>query len=247
MLILLFLFLLVVPTGVMAGRVIVSESEAHRLGQPDRWLTPVCATCGRELSLTTAHCRLHRHPQPRRNLVIILVTAILFSAMVPAVPSLWVWPAYAVFAGACVLLTVTDLDTKLIPNRILGPSIAVGSVLLVGGWLAATESGSLVRSLGGGLAYFAVMYILALLARGGLGFGDVKLAFLIGIFAGYLSWGAVVVAGLGGFIIGGMVSIGLLLARTRGRKDEIPFGPFMTVAGVIAVLWGPQVISWYSG
>ena len=243
----LILLAVAVVTGLLAGRVIVSESDAHRMGQPDRWLNPECATCGEELNVITTRCLVHRHPQRRWNLVIILTTAVLFVAMALAVPSLWVWPAYAVFVGASVLLTVTDLDTKLIPNRILGPSIVVGLLLLAAGWLAATQSGSPVRALGGGLAYFSVMYLLALLARGGLGFGDVKLAFLIGAFAGYLSWGAVVVAGLGGFIIGGVVSIGLLVGRSRGRKDEIPFGPFMTVAGVIAVLWGAEVISWYSG
>jgi leader peptidase (prepilin peptidase)/N-methyltransferase len=180
-------------------------------------------------------------------LVVIVLTAGLFVVLVPVVPSLWVWPAYAVFGGASVLLTVTDMDTKLIPNRILGPAVAAGSILLGAGWLAAMDSGSVVRALGGGVAYFGVMYLLALLARGGLGFGDVKLAFLIGIFAGYLSWGAVVVAGLGAFIIGGTVSVGLLVGRTRGRKDEIPFGPFMTVAGIIAVVWGSQIVAWYSG
>lgn len=243
----LILLAVAVVAGLLTGRAVVAESDAHRLGQPDRWLAPVCVVCGGELTLTTVRCRTQRHPQRRWNLVIILITAAVFVAMVFSVPSLWVWPGYAVFGGACVLLTVTDLDTKLIPNRILGPSVVVGPVLLVVGWLFATDSGSPLRALGGGLAYFAVMYVLALIARGGLGFGDVKLAFLIGLFAGYLSWGAVVVAGVGGFLIGGVVSVGLLVGRTRGRKDEIPFGPFMTVAGVVAVVWGAQIVSWYSG
>lgn len=78
-------------------------------------------------------------------------------------------------------------------------------------------------------------------------FGDVKLAALIGLFTGFLSWEAVLIAGIGSFLIGGVTSIVLLVFRIRGRKDAIPFGPFMTVAAIVSVLWWQEIAAWYTG
>jgi leader peptidase (prepilin peptidase)/N-methyltransferase len=97
----------------------------------------------------------------------------------------------------------------------------------------------------GGVAYFSVMLVLALIVRGGLGFGDVKLAFLIGIFTGYLSLGHVLVTGIGSFLIGGFVALFLLITRRSSRKDAIPFGPFMTSAAILTIFFGQDVINWY--
>jgi leader peptidase (prepilin peptidase)/N-methyltransferase len=91
------------------------------------------------------------------------------------------------------------------------------------------------------------MLILGLLARGALGFGDVKLAFLLGVFTGYLGWGQVVLAGLGSFILGGLVALVLVVTRRASRKDAIPFGPFMTTAAIVAVVAGDVFLDWYLG
>lgn len=240
------LFIAVI-VGVLAARLVVAESDAHRLGLPDRWWKPQCPDCGGDLTLMMLHCRSERHPQRRSNALVLIGLPILLILMAIEVPSLWVWPAYTVYVIALVLLGVTDLDTKLIPNRILGPSILAFAIALVAGWIPAQDSGSLVRALLGALAYFAVMYLLALVARGGLGFGDVKLAFLIGMATGFLGWGPVVLAGVLGFLIGGLISILLLISGKLSRKDAIPFGPFMVIAGLISALWGVGITDWYLG
>lgn len=223
----------------------VATAEGQRLGRSDRRLTPICGDCGGALTPLGTRCRPHGHGQRRSNPVVIAVSVVLMVTMAVVVPSLWVLPAYAIFSTAMVVLTITDLDTKLIPNRMLGPALVVGTVLLVVGWLFDTSAGSPLRALGGGAGYFLVMFLLAIVTRGGLGFGDVKLAALIGVFTGFLSWEAVVVAAVAGFLLGGVVSLVLLVFRIRSRKDAIPFGPFMTVAGVVAVVWWQQIASWY--
>lgn len=195
--------------------------------------------------MTMLRCAQLSHPQRRTNAVVLIALPILLAGMAFGVPSLWVWPAYAVFTISMLLLTVTDLDTKLIPNRILGPSIVACAVLLSVGWLFDRDAGSLVRSVLGAVAYFFTMYALALIARGGLGFGDVKLAFLIGMMTGFLGWGPVIVAGILGFIIGGVVSLVLLISGRMTRKDAIPFGPFMVAAGFVATVWGVAITDWY--
>jgi len=231
--------------GAFAARSIVSESDAHRQDLPDRWYGPVCAECGTGLGFLLTSCREHRHPQRRGNIVVFLAAIVLSAAVPAAIPSQWLLPGYVVFVWAMILLTVTDLDTQLIPNRILGPATIVGTVLLLAGHVIDPSAGSLLDASIGGAAYFAVMFLLALIARGGLGFGDVKLAFLIGVFTGYLGLGYVTVSGIGAFLLGGFVAALLLVTRKSGRKDAIPFGPFMTTAAVITIFFGQGIIDWY--
>lgn len=231
--------------GIVAGRSIVAEVSAHRRERPDRWWDPECDECNGSLSPTLLTCVPEAHRQRAITPAIPVATAVLFAAMAVSVPTLWVVPAYLVFAAAMIALTVTDLDTQLIPNRILGPATLVALGLLVVGAVIAGDAIAVLRAAGGGAVYFAVMFALALLARGGLGFGDVKLAFLIGVFSGFLGWGHVVVAGVGSFLLGGLVAVLLLITKRSGRKDAIPFGPFMTLAAVIAVAFGEAITQWY--
>ena len=233
--------------GLVAGRAIVAEASAHRRNLPDRWWDPLCEVCDTSLNVTMTRCRGEAHRQSTASWLTPYATAVLLGAVSLAVPSLAVLPAYLVFSATMVLLTLTDLDTKLIPNRILGPATIIASGLLTVGGIISGERFALLWAVVGGTAYFGVMFILALISRGGLGFGDVKMSFLIGIFAGYLSLGHVVVAGVGAFLLGGVVALVLLVTRRSSRKDSIPFGPFMTVASMGAVLLGDAIIAWYIG
>ena len=177
--------------------------------------------------------------------MVAAATAVLF-ALTPLVVGVdWVLPGYLWFVAVTVTLTLTDLDTKLIPNRILGPGTLVGLVLLLGG--AIIENGPIVRPLAGGAVYFVLLLVLALIARGGFGFGDVKLAFLLGLFTAYQSWETLIVAMFAAFLLGGLVSAILVAFRIRSRKDSIPFGPYLVVGAYLAIVWAGTIASWYLG
>lgn len=231
--------------GALASRSIVAVSDTHRLDLPDRWFAPVCPACGTRLRATLASCSGNEHSQRRSNTAVLGATIVLSGYMALAAPSPWLLPAYLVFLWAMILLTATDLDTKLIPNRMLGPGTLIGGVLLVTGHFLSPATGDLLDAAIGGVAYFGVKFLLALLVRGGLGFGDVKLAFLIGVFTGYLGLGHVVLTGIGAYILGGVGAAFLLVTRKQGRKDAIPFGPFMTMAAVLTIFFGSDIIAWY--
>ena len=231
--------------GAFVARSIVAEVDAHRHELSDRRFGPICDECGTALGVTLVSCRQNGHPQRRMNAVVLVMTIALSGLLPFAVPSLWVLPAYLVFVWAMILLTITDLDTKLIPNRILGPATVVGIVLLLAGHLVDTSGGDLIEAAIGGAAYFVVMLLLALIVKGGIGFGDVKLALLIGVFVGFLGLEHVLVTGIGSFLIGGVVAVFLLLTRKAGRKDAIPFGPFMTAAATITIFFGQEIVDWY--
>jgi leader peptidase (prepilin peptidase)/N-methyltransferase len=181
--------------------------------------------------------------EPRRTPVVAIATAALFAATPVVVGVDWVLPAYLWFVAVTVTLTLTDLDTKLIPNRILFPGTVVGLVLLMGG--AIVEGGPILRPLVGGGIYFGLLFVLALIARGGFGFGDVKLAFMLGLFTSFQSWDTLIVAILAAFLLGGFVSAFLVVFRIRSRKDAIPFGPYLVVGAYIAIAWAATIARWY--
>jgi leader peptidase (prepilin peptidase)/N-methyltransferase len=180
---------------------------------------------------------------PGRTPTAAIVTALLFALTPLAVDVDWVLPAYLWFVAVTVTLTLTDIDTKLIPNRILFPGTVIGLVLLLGG--AIVEDGPLVRPLAGGVIYFLLLLVLALIARGGFGFGDVKLAFLLGLFTAYQSWETLIVAAFAAFLLGGLVSAILVVFRIRSRKDSIPFGPYLVAGAYLAIVWAGTISTWY--
>lgn len=191
-----------------------------------------CSDCGERISA--------------RYLVIEIATGVVFAGTAVVVGVEPVLPAYLWFAGVTITLVLTDLDHKLIPNRILYPGVVVGAFLLLGGAFVAGDSQGALRALLAGGAYFGVLLVIALVApAGGFGFGDVKLAVLLGMFTGYLGWGQVSVAFFFAFLLGGVLSILLLLSGLKGRKDAIPFGPYLVLGAYIAIVAGDSIVNWY--
>jgi leader peptidase (prepilin peptidase)/N-methyltransferase len=183
--------------------------------------------------------------KPGRTPYVALITAILFPLTAILVGMDWVLPSYLWFVGVTVTLTLTDIDTKLIPNRILFPGTVVGAVLLTGG--ALVESGPILRAFAGGAIYFLVLLVVGLAARGAFGFGDVKLAFLLGLFTTYRSWETLIVAVFAAFLLGGVVSLIIIVFRIKDRKDSIPFGPYLVGGAYLAIAWAGTIAAWYLG
>ena len=192
-------------------------------------------------------CRDCDSPISVRYPIVEAATAVLFVATVIVIGIEPVLPAYLWFGGVSLTLILTDLDVKRIPNRILYPGIVVGLVALFVGAAIDGELDSFWRAVGGGAIYFGLFLILALVARGGFGFGDVKLAFLLGLFLTYRSWG-VLGSGIAlGIAIGGGIAVILLISGRAGRKAKIPFGPAMVFGAYLALVIGQELSDWYLG
>jgi len=190
-----------------------------------------CRDCGGKISA--------RYP------VVEALTGLLFVVTVLIIGVAWVLPAYLWFAAVTMVLILTDLDHKRIPNRILYPGTVVGLVLLAGGALFDGGAGDLGRGALGGVFYFSGLFVLALIARGGFGFGDVKLAFMLGLFLAFQGWEHLLVGIFLAFFIGGVVAIALLLTRKKGRKDAVPFGPSLVLGAWIGIAYGLEIAEWY--
>ncbi|CAH0150733.1 hypothetical protein SRABI83_00708 [Arthrobacter sp. Bi83] len=173
-----------------------------------------------------------------------------------APPAFWlVLAACAYFAVMAARLTVIDVRHHLLPNRIVFPSYAVAGALLLGAVISlavsAQGSGSVpaaaaqlfgvpaLRILAGGAVLWLFYFVLRLVYPPGMGFGDVKLAGVLGMYLGYLGWPHIFAGTFAAFLLGGLWSIGLLASRRGTLKSAIPFGPFMLGGAAAAMVLLP--------
>jgi len=175
-------------------------------------------------------------------------TGVLFAAVtwrLLAVDLPWALPAYLYLAAAGVALAMIDIDVKRLPNTIVLPSYAVVAILLTIAALGEQEWWPLARAAIGAAALFAFYFALAFAYPAGMGFGDVKLAGVLGALMGYLSWSALVIATFGAFLLGAIVGVALIATSRGGRKTAIPFGPFMIAAALITFFAGGWMADGY--
>jgi leader peptidase (prepilin peptidase) / N-methyltransferase len=153
--------------------------------------------------------------------------------------------AFLYLAAISVVLALIDLDTHTLPNRIVLPSYIVGIALLGAASILSGDYGALLRA-GIGMAALWLAYLaMALAYPGGMGFGDVKLAGVLGLYLAWVGWGELAVGAFAAFLLGGLFSIGLIIARKAGRKSGIPFGPWMLAGAWVGIFFGESIASGY--
>ncbi len=141
------------------------------------------------------------------------------------------------FATIFLALTLTDLERRLIPNRVVYPAILLAAAL---SWV--WEEISVVEVFAGGAVALALTSVIFVLGRGAFGFGDVKMSLLMGLVVGFPS--VVVGVFMGTFAAGAFV-VPLLITRVLGRRDYIAYGPFIAIGAVVALFWGEPIWDWY--
>lgn len=184
-----------------------------------------------------------RYPLVEFGTALFFVVVTLWALMKPN--GIWLAPAYLYFAAVTVALTLIDIDTHKLPNRIVVPSLAIVTALLA---LASVGSGdwwALLWAVVGGCALFIFYFIMVMLYPKGMGFGDVKLAGVVGLALGYLGGGALIVGAFAAFLLGGVFSIALLLTGKATRKSGIPFGPWMLLGAWVGIVCGNEISVWY--
>lgn len=202
----------------------------HRLGAGE--LVPVlsylmlrgkCRCCGARIS--------PRYP------VVELATGLAFVLLVMVFG--WQIKTLGYLILFCGLLTASliDWDHQIIPDQI--------SLLLVGAGLilqALQSTGALINGIIGGLLGGGLLLVLAVLSKGGMGGGDIKLVTGIGVFLG---WQLLLVSLFLAFIIGSLLSGIWILIKRQGLKTAVPFGPFLSLGAIITLFYGEQILNWY--
>jgi leader peptidase (prepilin peptidase)/N-methyltransferase len=191
-----------------------------------------CKSCGRSISI--------RYP------ITEAVTALLFALAAWRFGFSMQTFVYAAFFFVLVVLTVIDLEHKLLPNRIVYPTFVTGWLALAITALLGHDLHRLWDASVGALIFGGSFLVVGLLAP--LGGGDIKLAFVLGTFLGFIGAPGVVLIGMFmSFLLGGVTGIGLRLFAGATGKTEVPFGPFLAAGTATAVLFGPQLVDLYVG
>jgi len=192
-------------------------------------------------------CRYCQSGIPRRSLWVELATGLIFAFLY------WYYGlssglgVMAFYACLFIIIFVIDLEHGLILNKVLYPSMVVALLLalfLPQPWLTQwTVPGVANAAIGGGIG-FVIFFVIAVASRGGMGWGDVKLAALIGLATGFpLVFFSMII----GAILGGIVAVALVIAKRRKLKETIPFGPLLALATMVTLLWGNSILNWYLG
>lgn len=168
--------------------------------------------------------------------------------------------AIGIYYGALyVLIAFIDLEHRLILNRVIYPALVISLVInlffpveiITGSIFGNTtllkeivHSGAALNGIIGGATGFFLLMLIALVSRGGMAFGDVKMATLIGMTVGFPQ---VITALIIAAVAGGLVAVILVSLRLKKRKDAIPFGPFLSMGTLLALIWGKEIVTWYLG
>jgi leader peptidase (prepilin peptidase)/N-methyltransferase len=190
-------------------------------------------------------CRTCSAPIPKRIFFVELSTGILFALLYHwfgMTPRLGIMLFYT-----CVLIQilVVDLEQGLILNKVVYPAIVIAilfAIFIDQPWIYQFKLQGIANFALAGAIGFGLLFLIAFLSRGGMGWGDVKFAALIGLCTGFpLVFVALIMAA----ILGGVVAVPLLIMKKKGRKEAIPFGPFLVTTTYITLLWGTQILHWY--
>jgi leader peptidase (prepilin peptidase) / N-methyltransferase len=239
------LFLVGIVFGSFLNVVIDRLPEGQSLLRPPSHC-PGCGRClaARDLIPVVSYLQLHGRCRycktriPQRILWVELVTGLIFALL---------WWRYgpgaefgilAVYSCVFIVIFVIDLDHSLILDKVTYPAsvFALATVPL-------NDKVSIGESLAGGAIGGAILLLPVIFSRGGMGLGDVKMAGLMGLATGFP---VIFVALFIGIVSGGLVATGLIVSKRRGRKDAIPFGPFLAIGAMVALVWGKTIWNWYT-
>lgn len=173
----------------------------------------------------------------RRNLVPVAIATVLVEALL-------IWrlgpdlalPAFLALGAVGVVLAAVDLATKRLPNPLVLACYGSGLALLGLATAVSGDPAPLVRAGLGMVALFGLYLVLALVNPAGLGLGDVKLAGALGLHLAWQGWDVLLAGALAGFLLVALVALVLLAAGRVRRSSELPFGPFMLLGALLAVV-----------
>ena len=215
-----------------------------------------CPSCGATITalenvpvlswlVLRGRCRHCANPISIRYPLIELTTGVLFALAAAKFGWSVETFVFAAFFWVLVVLTVIDLDHKLLPNRIVYPTFVLGWAGLVAAAIADGTTDRLLDAAIGSAIFGGTFFLIALIAPRGMGFGDVKLAFVLGTFLGYTRLGLVPLGMFLAFFTGAVTGVVAMLLSGGGRKMQIPFGPFLALGTVLAIFAGDPALDWY--
>jgi len=181
-----------------------------------------------------------------RYISVELGAAVLFGALTIRFGVSTELPAYLYLVTVGVALTMMDFDLRKLPDAIILPSYVVTVVLLMPAGAASADWHAGVRALTGMIALLLLYFALALAYPNGLGFGDVKLAGLVGLYLGWLSWNALFLTAVGSLLIACVGGAGVQMTRQVTGAVAVRITPCLVSAAVLALFLTAPISNWYA-
>ena len=217
-----------------------------------------CPGCGKEIApydnipvlswlVLRGRCRHCRTRISIRYPLVELACGVLFAALGARFAHSWALFAFLVLGGALLAISLIDLEHYIIPNRIVYPVGFMAIPLLA---LGAGLDGHwwwFARALIGACGAFAALFVIHIASPRGMGFGDVRLSFLLGVFLGWISWWHVFFGLFAGFLYGAVIGVAMIAAGRHKRGKHIPFGPFLAAGAMTFILVGQPLVDAYTG
>ncbi len=190
-------------------------------------------------------CRACKAGISFRYPLVELLNALLYVALIWRFGIGWHTLFYFAFVSALMAITFIDLEFQIIPDSITLPGILVGliagSLVLPDPFLRWSLLGYKASVLGA-VSGFGLFYIVAVLSKGGMGGGDIKMMAMVGAMTG---WKSVLLTTFIGSLLGSIIGVSLMVFKGKSRKTKIPFGPFLAAGTVITLFYGQEILSWY--
>ncbi|QXC08241.1 A24 family peptidase [Aeromonas sp. FDAARGOS 1408] len=187
-------------------------------------------------------CRECQAPISARYPLVELLTALLSLVVAATFPPGWGLLAALLLTWVLVALTFIDLDKMLLPDQLTLPLLWGGLLFnLAGGFVPLADA--VIGAMAGYLVLWSLYWAFKLLTgKEGMGYGDFKLLAALGA---WLGWHALPIVLLLSSLVGAIIGISLILLRNHHQGKPIPFGPYLAIAGWIALLWGDTITRWY--
>jgi leader peptidase (prepilin peptidase)/N-methyltransferase len=219
--------------------IVTPGSHCPHCNTPIRWYDNIPLV---SFALLRGRCRRCTTAISLRYPVIEALAGVLFVQAVLAFGPGLAAARTVVLETLLLIVCVIDLDHRIIPDRITKPGILLGLLFMLPfGW--ARVAAAVLTSVGmWGVFVLVNRASLATIGVEGMGGGDAKLAAMIGAFLG---WPIGVVAIFLGIFVGGLLGAALVVARIKGRRDYVPFGPMLAGGAFLALWWGPGLLAWY--
>ncbi len=236
-------FLNVAVHRVPAGRSVVSPGSA-------------CPACGTHITvrdnlpvlswvLLRGRCRGCGHQISIRYPLVEALTAVAFAAVAARFGWSFELGAFCALAAGLVAVSAVDLDCRRIPTPMLRATVATGLPFLVAATVVRSDPWPLARAGVAAVGCFAALFVVHLASPAGMGFGDVRLAGVLGAFLGWLGPGHAPLGLFCGFLAGSVAGVALVMVGRAGRRSALAFGPFLSGGAMVAVLWGDQLLESY--
>jgi leader peptidase (prepilin peptidase) / N-methyltransferase len=193
--------------------------------------------------LLRGRCRNCQAAISSRYLVVELIGGALFAGLAARMGFVWELPAYVIFLASLLALSCIDLELLVLPKKIIYPTLLLVTLLLILASAATHDWGRLLTGAIYAAGWFVVFFLMNFASPRVLGFGDVRLAPLLGLALGWLGWRYVVLGFFSANLIGAVIGISLIALKRIKRDQPVPYGVFLAAGAALAIFAGPEIVS----